>query len=245
MGAANALAELIPDRAFAAAIALSYRRIEPELGRLRELVAPTQTAVDVGGWYGPWTYWLARRAARVVTVEPNPELARFVRHTAPANVTVVNAAASDRAGSAELWLPPGGKGSEGLASLSPMERGRPVTVQTIRVDDLELEDVGLVKVDVEGHERPALLGAEQMIRRWRPTVIVEIETEVRPAREIVDLLAEWGYVGSYLQHRAWHPLDGFDLDAHQRVEERPLNYVRALTTDIAERYVNLIVFRPR
>src|SRR5215468_910893 len=100
----SALAERVPDRAFATALAYAHRRFEPVLVRVGTLVSPQQTAIDVGAWYGPWTHWLARACRRVVTVEANPELAAFLTRTVPSNVRVVAAAASDAPGSAELWL---------------------------------------------------------------------------------------------------------------------------------------------
>lgn len=95
------LAPLLPDPLVAATARLVYPRFEPELSRLDELCPPgCGTAVDVGGWYGPWTRRLAARAGRVVTVEPVPRLARLLVSSAPANVRVVQAAASDRPGTA-------------------------------------------------------------------------------------------------------------------------------------------------
>ncbi|WP_242606110.1 FkbM family methyltransferase [Frankia sp. Cppng1_Ct_nod] len=107
--------------------------------------------MDIGAWYGPWTHWLSRRARSVVAVEANPELAAFISRTARLNVRVVAKAASDREGIAELWLPEGGRGTEGRASLSPLGPGHTVKVKTIRLDRLDVDNVGLVKIDVEGH----------------------------------------------------------------------------------------------
>lgn len=100
------LAPHLPVRLVAATARAVYPRFEPELARLSDLCpAGCGTAVDVGGWYGPWTRRLAGRARQVVTVEPVPHLARLLTSAAPANVRVVQAAASDRPGTARLWLP--------------------------------------------------------------------------------------------------------------------------------------------
>jgi hypothetical protein len=42
-----------------------------------------------------------------------------------------------------------------------------------RLDDYRLEDLDLLKVDVEGYERRVLQGAHDTLRRCRPVVIVE------------------------------------------------------------------------
>jgi FkbM family methyltransferase len=246
MALATRAAELVPDQAFATSIAYAHRRFEPVLGRVPELVAPNLTAVDVGAWYGPWTYWLARRARAVVTIEANPALAAFVDRTAPPNVRVVHAAAADEKGTAELWLPPGGKGTEGRASLSELPGGRPVSVDTIRIDDLDLTDVGLIKVDVEGHEAAALRGAEGTVRRYRPTMVVEVEYAHGSAAECLELLDAWGYEGYFYRDRRWHRLASFDLAEHQRqmAPQLPSSYLRSLFRT-SQRYVNTVVFWPR
>ena len=57
------VAPLLPTRLVAAAARAVYPRFEPELARLADLCpADCRTAVDVGGWYGPWTRRLAGRA---------------------------------------------------------------------------------------------------------------------------------------------------------------------------------------
>ncbi|MFD0856450.1 rRNA adenine N-6-methyltransferase family protein, partial [Actinomadura adrarensis] len=58
-----------------------YPRLEPELSRLSEYVPAGGTAVDIGGWFGPWTRRLAKRADRVVTIEADPRLAALLRRT--------------------------------------------------------------------------------------------------------------------------------------------------------------------
>ena len=47
----------------------------------------------------------------------------------------------------------------------------------------------VIKIDVEGHEREVLNGAEQVLRRGRPTVIVETGH-----LEVLATMSAWGYV---------------------------------------------------
>ena len=246
MTLASRLAELVPDRSFARTIALAHQRFEPILGQLRALVRPDQTVLDVGAWYGPWTQKAARIARSVITVEANPDLAAFVARTTPPNVEVIAKAASDQVGTATLWLPPGRRGTEGRASLSRLEGGTPVDVETFRLDSLDIEGLGLIKVDVEGHERQALLGSTGLIEKWRPSLVVEIEDALSPAKDTLTLLDEWGYVGWYYRDRQWSALAGFDIAAHQRDMADHLGdgYLKALLTGSGARYVNTVLFLP-
>jgi FkbM family methyltransferase len=46
-------------------------------------------------------------------------------------------------------------------------------VEVVRLDDLQLENVFLVKIDIEGMEEAALQGAAQLIQREKPILCVE------------------------------------------------------------------------
>jgi FkbM family methyltransferase len=237
----SAAAHAVPGRAFAAVIRAAYPRVEAELARLDTWAPRGGTAVDVGAWYGPWTARLSRLADLVVSIEPNPALAALVRAGFPA-ACVVEAAASDHEGTARLWLPPGGRGAEGTASLEHAS-GRPLTVRRVTIDGLGLSGVRFIKMDVEGHEAAALRGAEQTIRRDSPVLILELETRHQPIEPVIGTLAGWGYRGAVLAGRSWVRLDGFDLAAHQKANAHVA--ARGMLGRLArpgERYINLVRF---
>ncbi|NEE30348.1 FkbM family methyltransferase, partial [Streptomyces sp. SID7982] len=86
---AAAVAARLPGRLVGSAAVALYPRFEPELRRLADFCPPGGVALDIGGWYGPWSRRLAARCERVVTVEPVPHLAEHLRRTLPSNVRVV------------------------------------------------------------------------------------------------------------------------------------------------------------
>ena len=61
-----------------------------------------------------------------------------------------------------------------------------------RLDDQHLDNVGLIKIDVEGHELAVLHGAADTLTRNRPAVVVEAEERHHPnaVAEITELLTE-------------------------------------------------------
>lgn len=241
--ATSGLASIIPERILARAIRAVYPRVEPELARLAEYVPKGGTAVDIGAWLGPWTSRLLRHADHVVAVEPTPVLAKQLREAFP-TVQVVEAAISDSVGTATLHLPAGGA-IVGTSSLEDPEQGTPVEVERTTLDALGLTDVRFIKLDIEGHELPALRGGEGTVRRDRPLLLIEVEERIQPAAPLVDLLADWGYRGYVLPGRDWIPLEDFDLAEHQRaalvrVEQ---SFVRRVLWS-RPRYVNSVLFRP-
>jgi FkbM family methyltransferase len=247
--APSKLFDILPEPILFRALAWQHRLFEPELARMRDFVPRGGTAVDVGAWWGPWTYWLARRASEVVIIEPVPHLAQFLARCAPHTATVKNVALSDKPGEAQLWVPTGGKGSEGRSSLHPPAGVDPVpiTVQTARLDDLELGDVRFIKIDVEGHEQAVLKGAEATIARDRPTLLIEIEQG--PERSVHEVFADveaLGYAGRFLQGRTWRPLEEFDLEMNQLCHQADIErrgYVGNLL--FGRKYVNNFVFDAR
>ncbi|MHC3472130.1 FkbM family methyltransferase [Streptomyces sp. 7R007] len=243
------LARRLPTRLVAAVARAVYPRFEPELARLAELCPPgCGTAVDVGGWYGPWTRRLAGRARRVVTVEPVPHLARLLAAGAPANVRVIQAAASDHAGTARLWLPSGDAGDRGVSSLVRRDiHTHAVDVRCVTLDELGLRDVGFVKIDVDGSELAVLRGATGLLTRDRPALFVELETRIQPVAPVVSHLSLLGYEGWVLPGRRWVPLAKFPLEEHQAsvshvVAQGLLG--RVLPFRSHPRYVNSVLFLP-
>ncbi|MDN0194409.1 FkbM family methyltransferase [Streptomyces sp. S.PNR 29] len=248
MTLAARLAPFLPARLVAATARAVYPRFEPELARLADLCPPgCGTAVDVGGWYGPWTHRLAGLARQVVTVEPVPHLARLLADGCPGNVRVVRAAASDRPGIARLWLPPDDSGARGVSSLVRRDiHARALDVPCVTLDELGLKDVGFVKIDVDGNEAAVLRGATGLLARDRPALFVELECRIQPIAPVVTYLSLLGYDGWVLPGDTWVPLASFPLETHQadacHVVSQGL--LRRVLPFRGPRYVNSVLFLP-
>lgn len=195
---------------------------ERELLQLRSMVDPRLLAIDVGGNTGVYTYHLSRLARDVVTFEPNPDYADFLRYMR-LKTRVEPVALSAEDGSAELRIPIlDDKELGGMASLAegafPEDTPcRAVTVPSRRLDDYEFRDVGFIKIDVEGHEEAVLSGAGRTIRSARPRLLIEIEERSNPGglARIRALLGDWGYEGWFFQAGRRRPITEFDPQVHQ------------------------------
>ena len=242
----------LPVRFTVPAIAWQYRFFEPELSRLDEFVPRHRGAVDIGVWWGPWTWWLARKATKVDSFEANLDLVAQLEPVLPDNVTLHPVALSDRVGEADFWVPAGGAGTEGRGSLEgpgPSGDGwKHRTATTGRLDDFELGDVGFVKIDVEGHEFAVLQGASELIARDRPTVLVEIE--LRPDRPApLDDIIEWfdsrSYRGEFLHAGAWHPIGELDRASTESMAVRVARHGYGVNLLLySRRYIHNFLFRP-
>lgn len=67
------------------------------------------------------------------------------------------------------------------------------TFRVRTIDSYRFVGVDLIKMDLEGQEYPALLGAQETIGRCRPVLLLEIEPDASDRTRIEQLLADWGY----------------------------------------------------
>lgn len=193
----------------------SYKRTERELDIICSVVQPKSLVVDIGANKGAYTYKLARcvgSGGRVVAIEPVTELADSLMravHQLRLPVDVHVCCLSDFNGTARLNIPiEGGEKQYGIASLEHRQANaleyREVSVQTL--DDL-LRDrdrpVAFIKCDVEGHELAVFTGANQVLSKDRPILLVEIEQRHidKPIQHQFNFFDSFGYIAYYLDNQ--------------------------------------------
>jgi FkbM family methyltransferase len=244
------LAERLPRKLFVRLVALQYPLFEPELRRLNEFVPKSKVAVDVGTWWGPWSWWLARRVPRVEAFEPNAAIFKSLQSTLPGNVVLHNVALSDHCGHSVLWSPGHDLGTEGRSTLT--ENGHRGWVRqdvlTETLDGFGFSDVGFVKVDVEGHELAVLGGAATLLAKEQPNVLVEVEQKHQSAEHMDKVFAfmdDMGYDGRFLVHGAWLPLSALDREAVRVRGETEQRHGMLRNTLSRDRYIHNFLFVPR
>jgi FkbM family methyltransferase len=230
----------LPDPLFYRAVAFWFAtQKEQRLLFLNELVPRGGRSLDVGAWWGPWTYWLSRRSDHVVSFEPNPAAAAFLRRVSGKNVRIEEVALSNETKDATLHVSPV-RGRDALATLEGF-RGEPgeqeVAVHTVSLDSYEFDDVTFVKIDVEGHESAMIAGAENTLRRLHPTILIEIEQTLNdePISGLFGRIESLGYSGWFRRAREWVPLSTFDVDRDQ---------LALVDTPTSVSYINNFVFVP-
>ena len=205
---------------------------------LQQWVAKDKVALDIGANIGCYSYALSKICRRVEAFEPNPIVAEVLQSHRASNIHVHNVGLSSLEGSLELHIPVvNGIPRYGCGSLSN-EFGaseKHFTVPVKRLDDFGFADISFVKIDVEGHEAEVLKGGEATIRRWMPTLLIEIEQRHTscPVQEVFDILLVWGFKGHYLHEGRKHPISEFSVERHQ---------TPFAPTD--PRYINNFLFHP-
>ena len=125
------------------------------------------------------------------------------------NVTVIEAAVGDREGEVQFAFRPNALDPGSFAnSLAYDVGGETVKVRMTTIDTLCAGSTpDLIKIDVEGAEMLAVMGARQTLTRLSPLVILAFHPDAmrnlghKPA-EIVALLDTLGYTGRHLDGRA-------------------------------------------
>lgn len=197
-------------------------------------------ALDVGANIGYMSLVLAISVGpvgRVLSFEPNPSVLPLLRanidhwkslEIAPIEIRTV--ALSDREGEGRLGFPDGYGRNWGVASVE-VEDGIPI--QLCPLDSLESRDVGVMKVDVEGHEAAVFSGARNLLARHLIRDILFEEHNLYPARSH-KILLEHGYRIFRLTRTTWRPLL-LPAEAPPRQAYLPSNFVATRDPRRAER----------
>lgn len=180
---------------------------EKSLDRLFQSVKPGFVIVDVGANIGATVLPLAKAAGvqgRVFAFEPDPvNFARCRRNlelNRVSNVLLSDLALAHRIGSFDLFqVQPG---NPGMNRILEAGEGDSVKVKSSTLDAFVAKEglsrVDLIKMDIEGFEMNALLGAEQTLGRFKPDLHIELSDENlrangQSAAGLVAYLSQWDY----------------------------------------------------
>lgn len=171
---------------------------EPELDLIPFAVRPGETALDLGANFGLYSYHISRAlrgSGQVYAFEPVPFTFDTLRLVSSIlgfrNVTLFEKGCSEEADKISFEVPVQASGAfaagqayiggrrddrEGKETQVRWADTREVACEVIRLDDFlpEIDELSLIKCDIEGAELFAFRGAKKLIGKHLPTVICEI-----------------------------------------------------------------------
>jgi FkbM family methyltransferase len=202
----------------------SWAKHEPETPYLADLLSGAPTCLHVGASDGRHSYVMTQVApkARIFAFEPSAFAFDVLRtcvawHRIGRQVTTVHAAVADKPGELLLVTPKKSSGRMGrayayVAEVKPNGPARPdledtgMDVQPTPVITLDgfcaergIDKVDFIRMDIEGAELKALMGAVTILDRDRPHVLLEIHPEMLKARfgasgeAVLELFRDRGY----------------------------------------------------
>ncbi len=156
------------------------------------------TVLDIGANLGMYCYHLSKAAGpsgRVIAFEPvpftNETLRLITRLLGLRNVEVVPKGCSERTGTVTFRVPLQSSGAlmtgqahigtrndnhAGSDEFKTWETTKEITCEVVALDDFlpPLQDLPFLKIDIEGAELLAFRGAEKLIDKHHPTILLEI-----------------------------------------------------------------------
>ncbi len=146
--------------------------------------ADDQVFVDVGANTGLHSLYMSQRVAQVHAFDPYPPVVAKMRHNVDRNglenVMIHAVGLGDRAARLPFIEPP--ESNQGVGSfMGEVKHGGEearLELEIVVGDDYfaerGIDRVDIMKVDVEGFEKPVLLGLRKTLERCRPVVVLEI-----------------------------------------------------------------------
>ena len=186
------------------------------ISQLQSLIPQGALAVDVGANVGFFTRRLARwvgETGHVFAIEPEDvNFAELTRRLASEGlskrVTTIKAVADRTPGEARLAINKDHPGDHKIG-------GDGVPVRAVALDSLlagELRNTAFIKIDVQGAEMRVLAGAQDILKRDRPALFVEVDPAALSSfgsstDELLDVLSQFGYEPHTLEHSGPRRLD--------------------------------------
>jgi FkbM family methyltransferase len=194
---------------------------------LARLADPGETCIDAGANVGLMSNLLSQTvgsAGRVVCFEPHPLIAATLRRNVAlwkeihgmTNIDVHEAAISSSRGRLPLAVDPQAFAhNKGTATLEQADSANSTEVTTVSLDDVFSGSVGVLKLDVEGHELQALRGAARLLGGGSIRDVL-FEEHRRPPTPVIELLREHSYTVLSLRQGLTGPLLSAPADAYDR-----------------------------
>lgn len=146
-----------------------------QLDRLKlalNYVSEFDVAIDGGAHVGSWTCGMAALFDTVIAIEPAADTYQCLLKNIEGfdNVIEYNVALGASAGRGKIVDDVARHGNTGSRFMQIDSSG---LIDFITLDSLELANLNFLKLDVEGFEYYSLLGGQETIQKFQPTVLVE------------------------------------------------------------------------
>lgn len=233
-----AVKSLLPDKLLLRLrVSKELKRGEPELKLLRCICNQSELSIDVGANRGVYAYLFSKYSESVFAIEPHPLMVEHLKKSLPGSIKVLNFAASDEEGECEFHIPQ--QAGRDIDSRSSLEADvnkefttRIISVERIRLDQLPIDGrtVGVIKIDVEGHELSTLKGITGLVAQSKPTIIVESEARHHAGapQNVFRLLLNFGYRGYFVHRGNLRSLEEFSVERFQASNtEKPVDGERS------------------
>jgi FkbM family methyltransferase len=172
-------------------------------------------SIDVGANIGFYSALLSPLSRRVISFEANPKLLLYISLITHRfdNISIFPVAVGSGSGEIKFNIPFGSDGDilshSGSGASSPLflsKMGiefREAMVPIVAIDNFKFDNIGFLKIDVEGAEYDVLMGAFETINKNRPNIVLENEfRHNKNCSNIFDFMERCKYNGYFYDRLA-------------------------------------------
>lgn len=132
-------------------------------------VKKKRKAIQAGGYVGVFSKGLSKYFEEVITFEPVKEnWDCLVENIQEPNIRKFNSAIGDQNTALKIR-----KIIHNNCGAIQLESSSSGDIKLVRLDDLYFENIDLLWLDLEGYEVKALLGAKNLIKKYKPVIVLE------------------------------------------------------------------------
>jgi len=186
-------------------------------GKYREFILKhipnKKTFIDVGTNVGIWSRPMIAYFNSVVSYEPSKQNLECLKANIPTGIDLREKAVANFTGFAD-FRQAGKNCGDGKLCRQGVESSYQVPV--VKLDDEDLKNVDLIKIDVQGWEFEVLDGAQNLIKRDRPWVVFEVNQDIDTCCNLMESL---GYETLMLKSKRlflWAPRSGYNAPANPK-----------------------------
>ena len=184
-----------------------------------ESLSNKRTFVDVGANVGIWSLPMKLHFEKVISYEPSKQNIECIKSNIPSGIELREKAVADFNGEAEFHQ--AGKNC-GDGKLCREGVKSAYVVPVVKLDDENLQNVDMIKIDTQGWELDVLKGMSNLINSQRPWIMIEINEDVDKCCELME---NYGYETVYVKSKrnfVWAPKTGHNSPVDKSILKRYL-----------------------
>ena len=218
-----------------------YFRYSNDLRHLNKFCNSKKLSIDIGANVGKYTIFLMNLSKTVICFEANPLVCDYLNNLFRGkNVKIINFGLGSKREKLYLKVPyAGSQMLHGLASFKNDFKNvswkekmvtniKSIAVEIRPLDEFKFENIGFIKIDVEGFEEEVLLGAEKTIAKNKPNILIELEERHHVnIYKVFEKLISMGYKGYFCYHKDLIDISNFDINKFQvkKAPDKSKDYV--------------------
>ena len=185
---------------------------EPEIFIINQLIDNGTDSIDIGVYRGVHSYEMSKHSKLVHSFEPNPVIFNELQKYLPKiinNINLYNYAISEKEEKKLLRIPIRDSNVDksnyeeyykmGLATIHEkniFDNYDEFEIRCKKLDEFNFKNkISFIKIDVEGHEIEVVNGSKELIKKFKPNLMIEIEQKhsKNNTKESISFICSLGY----------------------------------------------------